>query len=79
MRFRFRRPTQKKRLGARTSLKRVIRHSSGSKSPRGWGWLTSPKRAAYNRLYNRTTMGVPGCGFYFAALLSGAITILSLQ
>jgi len=33
------------------------RHSLGFKAPRGWGWLTNPKRAAYNRIYNRTTVG----------------------
>jgi hypothetical protein len=34
----------------------------GLKAPRGWGWLTNPKRAAYNRIYNRTTVGLGrGC------------------
>jgi len=26
--------------------------------PRGWGWLTNPKKAAYNRIYSRTTFGL---------------------
>jgi hypothetical protein len=26
------------------------------KAPRGYGWITDPKRAAYNRIYNRTTV-----------------------
>ncbi|MFM7205669.1 MAG: hypothetical protein ACKO4T_03220, partial [Planctomycetaceae bacterium] len=50
-------PSLRKRIAARTSLKRYIRNSLGLKAPRGWGWLTNPKKAAYNRVYNRTTRG----------------------
>ncbi|MBV9069882.1 MAG: hypothetical protein JO093_05245 [Acidobacteria bacterium] len=57
MKFGFRTPSFRKRIAARTSLKRYVRHSLGFKAPRGWGWLTNPKRAAYNRAYNRTTVG----------------------
>jgi len=57
MRFGFRRPSLKKRIAARTSWKRVVRHRLGLKAPRGWGWLTNPRKAAYNRIYNRTTRG----------------------
>lgn len=57
VRFGFRIPSLKKRLAARTSLKRYVRHSFGIKAPRGWGWLTNPRKAAYNRVYNRTTRG----------------------
>jgi hypothetical protein len=49
----WRMPSWKKKNAARTSLKRVVRHRMGFKAPRGWGWLTNPKRAAYNRKYNR--------------------------
>lgn len=59
MKIGFRIPSLTKRIAARTSLKRVIRHSLGLKAPRGFGWLTNPKRAAYNRIYNRTSVG---CG-----------------
>src|SRR4051812_18695686 len=62
MAFGFRKPSFRRRLAARTSLKRYARHSLGLKAPRGWGWLTNPKRAAYNRIYNRTTFGLGrGC------------------
>ena len=44
------------------SWKRYVRHSLGFKAPRGWGWLTNPRRAAYNRVYNRTTVGLGGRG-----------------
>lgn len=57
VRFGFRVPSLKKRLSARTSLKRAVRHREGLKAPRGWGWLTNPKKAAYNRVYSRTTHG----------------------
>ncbi|MFM2156907.1 MAG: hypothetical protein RL516_1656 [Bacteroidota bacterium] len=60
MKFGFRVPSIKKRIAARTSVKRYIRHSLGLKAPRGWGWLTNPKKAAYNRVYNRTTVD-SGC------------------
>jgi hypothetical protein len=70
MRFGFRRPSITKRIAARTSWKRFVRHSLGFKAPRGWGWLTNPRRAAYNRLYNRTTKGcavVLGVGLVLVA------------
>ncbi len=57
MKFGFRTPSLNKRIAARTSVKRIIRHSLGFKAPRGYGWLTNPKKAAYNRVYNRTTKG----------------------
>lgn len=57
VRFGFRVPSLRKRISARTSLKRYVRHSLGLKAPRGWGWITNPRKAAYNRVYNRTTRG----------------------
>jgi hypothetical protein len=57
MKFGYRKPSLNKRIAARTSLKRYVRHSLGFKAPRGMGWLTNPKRAAYNRVYYRTTKG----------------------
>jgi hypothetical protein len=57
MKFGFRTPSLTKRIAARTSVKRIIRHSLGFKAPRGMGWFTNPKKAAYNRVYSRTTRG----------------------
>ena len=57
MKFGIRTPSLTKRIAARTSVKRYVRQSLGLKTPRGWGWLTNPKKAAYNRIYNRTTVG----------------------
>lgn len=48
-----RRPSLTKMLAARTSVNRALRHNLGLKAPRGYGWLTNPKRAAYNRAYYR--------------------------
>jgi hypothetical protein len=56
MKFGIRKPSLRKSFAARTSPKRFVRHSLGLKAPRGFGWLTNPKRAAYNRIYNRTTV-----------------------
>ena len=56
-------PSLAKRLAARTSPSRVLRHNLGLKAPRGWGWLTNPKKAAYNRIYSRTTFGIRGCSW----------------
>lgn len=55
MKFGMRTPSLKKLISAKTSPARLVRHSFGFKAPRGWGWLTNPKRAAYNRVYSRTT------------------------
>lgn len=60
MKFGPRKPSLKKMIAARTSPARFIRHNLGLKAPRGWGWLTNPKRALYNRVYNRTTFSVVG-------------------
>jgi hypothetical protein len=57
MKFGFRKPSLRKSIAARTSVRRYVRHSLGLKAPRGWGWLTNPRKAAYNRIYRRTTFG----------------------
>jgi hypothetical protein len=57
VRIGFRIPSLSKRLSARTSVRRAVRHRLGLKAPRGWGWITNPRKAAYNRIYNRTTRG----------------------
>ncbi|MGO8670454.1 MAG: hypothetical protein ACLQVD_03690 [Capsulimonadaceae bacterium] len=53
----FRIPSLRKRIAARVSIKRVIRHRLGLKAPRGLGWITNPRRALYNRIYRRTSVG----------------------
>lgn len=56
MKVGIRKPSIKRSIAARTSPKRIIKQKLGLRAPRGWGWLTNPKRAAYNRIYNRTSV-----------------------
>ena len=53
MKIGIRKPSLKKRVIARTSPKRIVR--SKIKAPKGAGFLTNPKKATSNRVYNRTT------------------------
>lgn len=58
MKFGIRTPSLKRRFAARTSLKRVVRHNLGLKAPRGFGIITNPKKAIYNKVYNKTSVSV---------------------
>lgn len=60
MKFGIRKPSLSKMIAARTSVKRQIIHRAGLKMPRGYGWLRNPKKAAYNYVYNRTTISLIG-------------------
>jgi len=73
MKVGLRLPSLKKRAAARTSPARWVRQNAGFKAPRGWGWLTNPRKAATNRVYNRTTFGLKGCAWLL--LLPGALLI----
>lgn len=69
----FRKPSVSKRVVARTSIKRAIRHRAGLKVPRGMGWLTDPRKAVYNRIYYRTTRGC----LPIVLLFAGAAAVLA--
>jgi len=56
MKFGIRKPSIKRSIAARTSPARFVRHNLGLKAPRGGGWFTNPRKAAYNRVYNRTSV-----------------------
>ncbi|GIP63383.1 hypothetical protein J32TS6_19380 [Virgibacillus pantothenticus] len=58
MKFGMRKPSLKKRVAARTSIKRQVVHRTGAKMPRGYGWVRDPKKAAYNKVYNKTTFDI---------------------
>jgi len=58
MKFGMRTPSLKKRISARTSLKRQVVHRAGLKMPRGYGWIRNPKKYAYNKVYNRTSFDI---------------------
>lgn len=57
MKFGFRIPSITKRIAARTSPARFVRQNLGIKAPRGFGWVTNPKRYMYNKVYNKTSRG----------------------
>ena len=69
-------PSWKGRIAARTSWRRYARHSLGLKAPRGWGWITNPRKAAYNRIYSRTSLDLfkprRGCG---GSVLGGLLAV----
>jgi len=54
----MRKPSLRKSFSARTSLKRFARHNLGLKAPKGMGWITNPKKALYNKVYRKTTIGM---------------------
>jgi hypothetical protein len=76
MKFGFRIPSIKKRIAARTSVKRVLRHNLGLKAPRGLGWLTDPKKSLYNKVYNKTSRG---CMFNIAVIITLVLTFVTVQ
>ena len=78
MKFGFRIPNLNKRIAARTSVKRIIRHNLGFKAPRGWGWVTNPKKALYNRVYNRTTSGCMLVLMMLLGFLSCAVIVVTI-
>lgn len=61
MKIGIRKPSLKKSIKARTTGK-VKRKIKGAVNPlygkKGMGWINDPKKAAYNKVYNKTTVGV---------------------
>lgn len=61
MKMGFRKPSIKRSIKARTTgkLKRQIKSSiDPTYGKKGVGWVKDPKRAAYNKVYNKTTFGL---------------------
>ncbi|WP_058485364.1 hypothetical protein [Defluviitalea phaphyphila] len=58
MKIGMRKPSLKKRISARTSIKRQIIHRAGLKMPRGYGWVRDPKKYVYNKVYNKTSFDI---------------------
>lgn len=58
MKFGLRKPSLKRKIAARMSIKRQVVHRSGIKMPRGYGWLRDPKKYAYNKVYNKTSFDI---------------------
>lgn len=61
MKFGMRTPTIKKSVKARTTGK-VKRKIKSSVNPlygkKGMGWINNPKKAAYNKAYNKTSFSI---------------------
>ena len=61
MKYGFRQPSVKKSFKARTTgkakraVKKAIIPGYGKK---GMGWIKNPKKAAYNKVYNKTTFSI---------------------
>ena len=64
MKIGIRKPNLKKRVKARTTA-RVKRSLKSSVNPlygkKGMGWVNDPKKAAYDKIYNKTTISVDDC------------------
>lgn len=58
MKIGIRKPSLKKRIGARTSIKRQVVHRAGLKMPKGYGWVRDPKKFVYNKVYNKTSFDI---------------------
>ena len=77
MKFGFRIPSITKRIAARTSVKRIVQNELGLKAPRGYGWITNPKKFVYNKVYNKTTVG-SGCMLTLLVLIAIPLGIFLL-
>ena len=61
LKFGFRAPSLKKSISARTTgrvnraIKKAIVPGYGKK---GIGWITNPKKAAYNKIYRKTSFSI---------------------
>ena len=61
MKFGIRKPSLKKSFSARTkgratrAIKKALIPGYGKK---GSGWIKNPKKAAYNKIYNKTTFSI---------------------
>lgn len=77
MKFGFRIPSITKRIAARTSVKRIVQNKLGLKAPRGYGWITNPKKFVYNKVYNKTSVG-SGCMLTLLVLIAIPLGIFLL-
>ncbi|NME63612.1 hypothetical protein HF846_03235 [Clostridium cadaveris] len=61
MKIGIRTPSLKKSIKARTTgrAKRIVKRSvDPTYGKKGAGWVKDPKKAAYNKVYNKTTLGI---------------------
>lgn len=76
MKFGVRKPSYKRRLSARAKgkakrrMKKAIKPMYGKK---GIGWVGNPKKAAYNKVYRKTTTGCLVPFLIFSSFLLGLL------
>lgn len=58
MKFGLRKTSLKKSFSAKFSTKRAVKNAFGLKTPKGFGLLTNPKKAVYNKVYSLTTFSI---------------------
>lgn len=61
MKFGMRKPSIKRSISARTTgkAKRAIKKALIPRyGKKGMGWITNPKKAAYNKVYKKTTFSL---------------------
>ena len=61
MKMGMRKPSIKKSISAKTTgkLKRQVKKATiPGYGKKGTGWIKDPKKAAYNKIYNKTTFGI---------------------
>lgn len=67
MKVGYRKPNIKKSIKAKTTgkVKRQIKSSvNPTYGKKGMGWVNDPKKAAYNKVYNKTTTSIFDDNFY---------------
>ncbi|ABR54000.1 conserved hypothetical protein [Methanococcus vannielii SB] len=58
MKIGIRKPSLKKRIAAKTSIKRQIAHRVGVKMPKGLGIIRNPEKYVYNKIYNKISFDI---------------------
>ena len=60
MKFGLRTPSLKRSFKARTTgrAKRAVKKLIPGYGKKGMGWLKNPKKAAYNKVYNKTSFSI---------------------
>ncbi len=79
MKFGFRIPSLSKRIAARTSPARFVRHNLGFKAPRGMGWVTNPKKFMYNKVYQKTSRGCMLSMVVWVLILGSVYIVISCK
>lgn len=60
MKFGFRMPSLKRSIRARTTgrAKRAVKSLIPGYGKKGAGWIKNPKKALYNKVYNKTSFSI---------------------